>query len=128
MQNPAEQGMRVLVVEDSPMLAKTLGWMVELLGHRVMIAHDGETALAMAREFLPELVLLDIGLDEGMNGYELCRAMRADPLLQGSIFVAQTGWSQPEHVKKAKEAGFHHHLVKPIELNTLENLFASLSD
>jgi len=117
---------RVLIVEDSPMLAKTLGWMVELLGHEVKTAPDGQSALDIALTFLPDVVLLDIGLQGGMNGYELCRRMRAEPALQHCVFVAQTGWTQPEHRRKAQEAGFDHHLAKPVELDTLEELFASL--
>jgi PAS domain S-box-containing protein len=117
--------LKVLVVDDSPAVAKTLGWMVELLGHEVRVANDGVSAVIMAHEFVPDVVLLDIGLS-GMSGYEVCKKMCADPVLSHTTFIAQTGWGQPEHRRRSKEAGFHHHLVKPIDMAVLEKLFSSL--
>lgn len=118
--------LRVLVVDDSPNLAKTLAWMVELLGYEVRTAHNGVGALEVAQAFIPDVVLLDIGMSD-INGYEVCRRMRADPRLKHAVIVAQTGWGQAEHRQRSKEAGFDHHLVKPVELDVLEKLLASLT-
>jgi len=118
--------LRVLVVDDNESVTKTFGWMLEALGHEARVARDGLTALAMARSFLPDVVMLDIGLP-GMNGYEICQKMRAEPGLAGCVFIAQTGWSQPEHVERSKKAGFDHHWVKPIPMDRLEKLLSSLS-
>ncbi|MDB5478897.1 MAG: luxQ 2 [Alphaproteobacteria bacterium] len=120
------QSLRILVVDDNEASAKTLGWMVELSGHEAKLAHDGPSAIEIARTFKPDIVLLDIGLP-GMSGYEVCKAMRIEPLLEKSIFIAQTGWGQPEHRQRSQEAGFHHHLVKPIDMNILKKLLSDIS-
>jgi signal transduction histidine kinase/CheY-like chemotaxis protein len=112
---------RILVVDDNEASAKTMMWMLELLGHDIQIAHDGPTAIKIAHEYKPEVILLDIGLPQ-MNGYEVCKVMRRDPTLKDATFIAQTGWGQAEHRERSKEAGFTHHLVKPIDINILENL------
>jgi CheY-like chemotaxis protein len=118
--------LRVLVVDDNESVTKTFGWMLEVLGYEARVARDGQTALAIARAFLPDVVMLDINLPS-MNGYELCQQMRAEPDLAQCIFVAQTGWSQPEYLQRSKEAGFDHHWVKPIPMERLEKLLSSLS-
>lgn len=112
---------RILVVDDNEASAKTMMWMLELLGHDIQVAHDGPTAIKIAQEYKPEIVLLDIGLPQ-MNGYEVCKIMRGDPILKNTMFIAQTGWGQAEHRERSKQAGFTHHLVKPIDINILENL------
>lgn len=117
--------LRVLVVDDHKILAETLGCMVELLEHEVKLAHDGDSAIALAKSFLPHVILLDIGLS-GMSGYEVCRQLRAQAALKDCIIVAQTGWGQEEHRQHSQAAGFDRHLVKPIKLETLERLFLSL--
>jgi len=118
--------LRILVVDDNESVTKTFGWMLEVLGHEARVARDGLAALVMARSFLPDVVMLDIGLP-GMNGYEVCQKMRAEPALAGCVFIAQTGWSQPEYLERSKQAGFDHHWVKPIPMDRLENLLSSLS-
>jgi signal transduction histidine kinase/CheY-like chemotaxis protein len=112
---------RVLVVDDNEASAQTLLWMLNLLGHDAQMAHNGHEALAVAREFRPQVVLLDIGLP-GMSGYDVCREMRADAGLKDAVLIAQTGWGQKEHRARSKEAGFDHHLVKPVDLKTLQSL------
>lgn len=119
-------GKRVLVVDDNENAAKTMGWMLELMfGHHVRLAHDGPSAIATAKSFLPDLVLLDIGLP-GMNGYEICHAMRQEPSLKNTVIVAQTGWGQAEHRQRSKNAGFNSHLVKPVTVDMLQRLLDSL--
>jgi CheY-like chemotaxis protein len=116
---------RILAVDDNKILAKTMMWTMEMLGHTAEIAHEGKSAIALAKSFHPDIVFLDIGLP-GMNGYEICQAMRNEPVLQNTIFVALTGWGQKEHRERSKEAGFNYHLVKPVEIKTLENLLLVL--
>jgi two-component system CheB/CheR fusion protein len=109
---------RVLVVEDIADAADSLREALELAGHYVAIAYDGREAIAKAREFRPEIVLCDIGLP-GMDGYEVARIFRADQLLRRTFLVALTGYSRPEDVQRAKEAGFERHLAKPASLEKL---------
>ena len=118
--------MRVLIVDDNEASAKTLGWMIELMEHDIKLAHDGATSIEIAREFQPHIVMLDIGLPT-MSGYEVCSMMRKEPVLQNSVFIAQTGWGQQEHRQRSKEAGFDHHLVKPINMQQLKELIASIA-
>lgn len=117
-------GLRVLIVEDNPALAQTTGWLVESLGHDYRLAQNGPDALDIAPAFRPDVVMLDIGLP-GMSGYDICRAMRRMPELAGTLFIAQTGWGQSEHRQMAADAGFDHHLVKPVDFDRLQALLAS---
>jgi PAS domain S-box-containing protein len=110
---------RILVVDDNEASAKTLGWMMESMGHTVELSFTAKAALAKAEIFKPEVILLDIGMPD-MNGYELCRKMRQDPLLKNAVFIAQTGWGQEQHLQRSKEAGFDFHLTKPISFDTLQ--------
>jgi len=126
-QAAAGGGLRILVVEDNEALAQTTGWMVEMLGHGYRLAGNGKDALTLAAEYRPNVVMMDIGLP-GMNGYDLCAAMRALPHLKDTVFIAQTGWGQDEHRQRAKEAGFHHHMVKPIYLESMEQLLRRIED
>ncbi len=118
--------LRVLIVDDNPDSAKTMGWAVESWGHEVRLEFSGSGALDAAGEFQPQAVLLDIGMP-GMNGYELCQIMRQSPELRNTIFIAQTGWSQEQHRQMSREAGFDHYLVKPIDFNTLQRLLTSVT-
>jgi len=116
-----------MVVDDNFESARTMGWMVEALGHVVCLAHDSASTFEVARGFLPDVVLLDIGLP-GMDGYEVCRQMKKLPEMQKTIFIAQTGWGQKEHFQKSQDAGFHHHLVKPVSLQTLESILGTANN
>jgi CheY-like chemotaxis protein len=117
---------RILVVDDNENSAKTMGWMLELMfGHEVQVAYDGASAIAMAKNFVPDLILLDIGMP-GMNGYEICQAMRQEPSLKNARIVAQTGWGQKEHHERSKDAGFNSHIVKPVTPDVLQELLNSL--
>ncbi len=117
--------LRVLVVDDNLEAAKTLGWMIEMLGHKVRLAYSGRHALETAKTFLPHAVLLDIGMP-GMNGYEVCQIMKQSPELRKTAFIAQTGWDPKENKAMSKEAGFDHYLVKPIDTDALQKVFSSL--
>jgi CheY-like chemotaxis protein len=117
----APAGRRVLVVDDNQDAADTLALLLELMGHTTRTAHDGLAALDAAAAFEPEVVLLDIGLPK-MNGYDVCREMRKQPWGQRAYVVALTGWGQAEDQRKASEAGFDRHLVKPVEEAVLQKL------
>ena len=101
-----------------------VGWMLEEIGHEYHLVHDGRQALQAAREFRPDAILLDIGLPV-MDGYAVCRAFRQDDLFKDSLIVAQTGWGQKRDKTLASEAGFDHHLVKPVAYDDLERVLAN---
>lgn len=109
---------RLLVVDDNVDAATTLEVLLRSLGHDTRVAHDGLRALEIAREFRPEVILLDIGMP-GMDGYEVARRLRA--MSQGQTFriVAITGWGQEAYRNRSREAGFDVHLVKPVDLGVL---------
>jgi CheY-like chemotaxis protein len=118
--------LKILVVDDNEPSAKTLGWMMEMIGHSTRLALSSSKALEVAKEYKPDVILMDIGMP-GMDGYELCTNMRSEPALRNSVFIAQTGWGQQEHRQRSKEAGFDYHLVKPVPLPELETLIASIA-
>jgi CheY-like chemotaxis protein len=111
----------VLVVDDNRDSADTLAMLLELMGHEVRTAHDGLQALEAGNAFEPQVVLLDIGLPK-MNGYEVARRMRDSGWGRAARLVALTGWGQPEDERKAAEAGFDRHLVKPVDESVLEQV------
>lgn len=121
----ADAGLKILVVDDSRDAADTCATVLELSGHEVQTAYNGRRALELARTFRPRALLLDIGLPD-VNGYELARAIRAAPWAEGMVLIAVTGWGQGEDRRRALEAGFDHHLTKPIAAETLESLLQSL--
>lgn len=121
MNASSQKTLRVLIVDDNAASAQTVGWMVELLGFEAKTATSGRSALDIALPYRPHVVLLDIGIPD-INGFEICRALRKIPELCDTLFIAQTGWSQDEHRRLSREAGFHHHLVKPIDIKVLEDL------
>jgi PAS domain S-box-containing protein len=118
---PAPQGRRVLIVDDSRDSARSLATLLTLLGNEVRTAHDGRQALEVATAYCPEVVLLDIGLP-GMSGYDVARALRARPELGRPVLVAVTGYGSEEDRRLAEEAGFDRHLVKPVDLDALQQL------
>jgi CheY-like chemotaxis protein len=113
----AKAARRVLVVDDNHDSADTMAELVRIWGYDVRTAHDGPAALDCARGFRPHVVLLDVGLP-GMDGYELARRLRAEGLA-GDLLVSVTGYGQDEDRRKAQEAGFDHHLTKPVDPDTL---------
>ena len=112
---------RVLVVDDNESSALTLSWAMEMYGYEVRTCYDGHSAVEVAHDFHPEVVLLDIGMPM-MDGYEVCRQLRKDTELCGTRVVAQTGWGDPETRRRTREAGFDHHLTKPVDLMALKEL------
>jgi CheY-like chemotaxis protein len=114
---------RILVVDDNVDAATTLSMLLELEGHETTVAHSGPEALTAAERIHPDVVLLDIGLP-GMNGYEVARRMR--DLAPRPTLVAVTGWGAEEDRRQAQEAGFDHHLVKPVDPAALTELLARI--
>ena len=105
---------RVLVVDDNADAADLLASLMVMRGHDVRTAFNGADALEIVREFHPDVAFLDIGLP-GMSGYELAARLRREPALRGLLLVAVTGWGQEEDRRRSKEAGFDHHLTKPVD-------------
>jgi len=112
---------RVLIVDDNRDGADSLHTLLCLLGAEVQVARDGPQALAAVTTYRPAVVLLDIGMP-GMNGYEVAQRIRADATITQPTIVALTGWGQPEDRRRAREAGFDHHLIKPADLVALQRI------
>lgn len=122
----ATRPLRVLVADDNRDSANTLAMMMELMGHEVRVANDGEDALQMSEAYEPELILLDIGMPR-LNGFEACRRIRGQPWAGDRLrIVAVTGWGQEDDRKRSREAGFDLHLVKPLDPHAVETMLTSL--
>ncbi len=113
--------LKILVVDDNRDAAESLSTLLQLKGHEVRRAYDGENALQLAEEYRPQLVLLDLGMPK-MNGYEACRRIREHAWGAQMTLIAVTGWGQEDDRRKSSDAGFDGHLVKPVEPETLEEL------
>jgi CheY-like chemotaxis protein len=114
----------VLVADDNVDLATSLGEVLVSIGYRVRLVHDGQAALDAALHAAPDVALLDIGMP-GLNGYDLARRLRAEPTTRDVVLVAITGWGQEADKRRAREAGFDHHLVKPVDPEALFALLRS---
>ncbi len=115
----------ILVVDDNEDSAMSLSMLLEVNGHETHVAHDGAQAVEAAATVKPDVVLLDIGMPM-MNGYEACRRIRAAPGGANILLVALTGWGQDEDRQRTHEAGFDHHLVKPVDPQALMQLIRDL--
>jgi PAS domain S-box-containing protein len=115
----------ILVVDDNQAALKMLSLILNKLGHEVRTADNGELAIATAREFLPDLIIMDIDMPV-MDGNAAAKAIRAEPWGDTVTLVALTGWGQDEDVKESEDAGFDHHLVKPVEIASLQHLISNL--
>ena len=123
---PAQaSGRRILVVEDNPDGLESLLALLELLGYVAAGAESGRKALSVAAQFDPELVLLDLGLPD-IDGHEVARALRADPRHAGVVLVALTGWGAAQDRARTAEAGFDHHLTKPVDPDRLQAFLDSV--
>lgn len=117
------RALRILVVDDNEDAAESLAELLQLSGNETHIANDGDQALDSAERLQPDVVFLDIGLPR-MDGYAVARAIRGQPWGQQMKLVALTGWGQPEDRSRSAEAGFDHHLVKPVDVAVVERLLA----
>jgi signal transduction histidine kinase/DNA-binding response OmpR family regulator len=116
---PATAVHRVLVIEDNVDAAESLRMLFAMTGHAVQVAHAGPAGLEAARTFRPEVVLCDIGLPGGMDGYAVARAIRRDPALSGVRLIALSGYGQEDDRRRSREAGFDMHLIKPVDFGEL---------
>jgi PAS domain S-box-containing protein len=112
-------GIRILVVDDNRDAADTCATLLELSGHHVQTAYTGRHALELAESFRPHAMLLDIGLPD-LNGYKLAQRIRETGWGRDTLLIAITGWSQSEDRRRAQEAGFDHHLAKPVAAEAIE--------
>ena len=116
-------GRRVLVVDDNIDAAEMLAALLGSLGAAVAVASSGMQALRVAADYLPDVIVLDIGMP-GIDGYEVARRLRATPRHASTRIIALTGWGQDEDMRRSREAGIDYHLVKPPDLAALRNLIA----
>ena len=110
--------MRVLVVDDNEDTALGMSRLMRLSGHSVRVAHSGPAALEVARDLGPEVVILDIGLP-GMDGYEVAVRLRREAGCGAAIIIAVSGYGEDQAMRRSEEAGFDHHLVKPVDFDAL---------
>jgi CheY-like chemotaxis protein len=123
---PTGPALRVLVVEDNADMAESLELLLQISGHDVRTAHDGPTALEAADDFQPNVVLLDIGLP-GLDGFEIAKRLRGLPVFQNVMLVAMTGYGQEADRRRSQEAGFNHHLLKPVDFRQVKHLLAAVA-
>ena len=121
----APRRFKILVVDDNHDSALSMAMMLQIMGHDTRTAHDGESAVSTAETFLPEVVLLDIGLPK-LNGYEVAQRIREETWGQSMYLIAVTGWGQDEDRQRSTEVGLNLHMVKPVEPAALEKLLAAL--
>jgi CheY-like chemotaxis protein/anti-sigma regulatory factor (Ser/Thr protein kinase) len=122
---PALQPTRVLLVDDNVDFASSLAQLLEALGHKVRVAHDGAEALRIARDMKPDIGILDIGLPD-IGGHELARRIREQSPEAPPVLIAVSGWGQEEDKRKSLAAGFSLHLVKPVDYRTIQDAMSRL--
>ena len=115
---------RILLADDNVDAAEVLGHLLTLHGHEVSLAHDGAQAVAVAEAIRPDIIVLDIGMPT-LNGYDAARRIRGQVWGHSPVLVALTGWGHQDHRTESVDAGFDHHLVKPVDLTELLNVIAS---
>lgn len=127
VEEPVAGARRVLVVDDLRDSADSLAVLLQVSGNKAWTAHDGRSALEAAERLRPDVVLLDIGMPD-LDGYEVCRRLRATPWGKNMMLIALTGWGQEGDRKRSLEAGFDHHMVKPVEVSALMKLLDASGD
>ncbi|WP_345815081.1 response regulator [Paraburkholderia sp. PREW-6R] len=120
----AVSALRLLLVDDSTDAAMAMSLVLEADGYDVRVAHEATSALELAAQFEPEIVLLDLGLP-GMDGFELAREMRKRESTAGALLIAVTGYGQASDRERSREAGFDHHLVKPVASEEIQQVIAA---
>ncbi len=115
--------LHILIADDNVDLTESFAEILTSSGHHVDVVHDGAAAVQKAREHRPDIALLDIGMPK-LDGYEVARQLRAEPITQGIHLIAITGWGQASDLEAAEAAGFDHHLLKPVEPQDLERLIS----
>jgi CheY-like chemotaxis protein len=124
MRGFSDSRLRILVVDDDIDTALSLSFLFRTWGHDIQMAHDGPTAIAAARDFQPEAIVLDIGLP-GMDGFEVARHLRSLRDFRRTLIAAASGFNQEEDRRLAREVGIDLYLAKPFDPWQLEEMFAS---
>jgi PAS domain S-box-containing protein len=120
------KGRRILVVDDNEDSAESLAMLLKMAGNETFTAHDGIGAIEAVEKHRPDIVLLDIGLPK-LNGHDVCRQVRKQSWGKDVVFIALTGWGQEDDLRRSREAGFHGHLVKPVEYPELMEVLSALA-
>jgi CheY-like chemotaxis protein len=115
------QPRRILVVDDNRDAADSTGTLLVLWGHEVRVAYDGPSAITLARDYRPDVCLLDLGMPQ-LDGYQVAAELRRDPALAGLRLVAMTGYDGEADQQRSRAAGFDAHLVKPVEIAALQEV------
>jgi CheY-like chemotaxis protein len=118
--------LRILLVDDNVDFVTSLALLLESIGHEVRVAHAAEQALEIARALKPHFGFLDLGLPE-VSGYTLARALHEQPETADTVLVAVSGWGQARDRERSRDAGFSLHLVKPVELNSIQAALSTLA-
>jgi len=119
------QAAKVLVVDDNVDVCESLAMVLQALGHDTRLAQDGASALKAALDYRPDVVLLDIGLPI-LDGFQVAKWMRQEPALKDVVLVALTGYGQESDLQLSREAGFNHHLVKPVDVAKVKSILATM--
>jgi CheY-like chemotaxis protein len=109
------------VADDNADSVTTMAMLLSSFGHEVRTSDDGLEAVRLAAEFEPDVIILDIGMP-GLNGYEACRRIRAQPAGEKAVMIALSGWGQEDDKRQSEEAGFQYHIVKPVDPTALIQL------
>ncbi|MFZ3179402.1 MAG: response regulator [Methylocystis silviterrae] len=125
--NESPSARRVLVIDDDRDVADSLAMLLDVLGCDVRTAYSGAVGVSLVSDFQPRIVFLDIGMPE-MNGYETARRIRNKPAGRQAQLIAVTGWGQDLDKKRTREAGFDRHLVKPADIDILEEILAACGE
>ncbi len=124
--NLPTRSLHVLVVDDNQDAAKSIAMLLRMLGHDTRVAHDGTSAMQAALEFVPQVMLLDIGLPV-IDGYEVAKRIRQETSLENVVLVALTGYGQESDRRRTREAGFNHHLVKPADFANVQSILSAVA-
>ena len=118
---------RILVADDNPDAAESLATLLELKGYEVRIARDGPEALQAAAEYQADAIFLDIAMPR-LNGYDAARRIRHEPWGRRVTLIAVTGWCQEQDIQRSRDAGFDHHLTKPMNFARLDAILTGIAD
>ena len=121
------RNIKVLIADDNKDAADSMGMLLDANGYEVHVVYDGLEAVEVANRMEPDAILLDIGMPK-LNGYDAARSIRRQTWAARTVLIALTGWGQPEDRQRSAEAGFDRHLVKPVDLDALENAFRTVRD
>lgn len=124
---PPVHSLRLLVVDDSDDTAEMMSTLLEMAGHDVRTAHSGPAALEAAAAHRPHAIVLDIGLP-GLDGYQVAQRLRQDPAMEDVVLIAASGYGQEEDRRRSREAGFDHHLVKPVDPQRLHEILTEVAE